>query len=751
MLVQLTDYGVSVLNETKKPLNITKYILGSAYNYTPTQNETGIHGEQVYTNSPTEPVACSANVVKYVCTLSYEVGDFSFGEAAFYDDTNKCVALGVADIPIEKQKYKDAQFGNSVVLDLYLSMVDGNYDMWIDDMRSDNEFNLPICGSPDALPPVKDSSSNFYIITNAGRGQSSTLAYASMTGLWDFDCYQYHNSHEFEITGCTAGAVTIDDKKLTPEDINMLQPDYAGQLILEFTDGANQSICRSIASFRVINGVGTFSLYTPMATVAEAGNHIRVYSRQIFSISDTILPIATTESLGAIQVGDGLEITPEGILSADFPVTSVNGQTGDVVIEPDDIPGLSDVASSGDYNDLINTPAPYVLPIASDTTLGGVKIAGDSNIEISYDGHIDLAFRPVKSVNSNQPDPDTGNVTIKFDEAISGLIFPKRIYAQANLNEFSASGLYYILSEDVNTLTNGPSTNIRNDATMMVLPIGEGFENGPCVQLFCTTGYVYVRQNTGSAWTAWSQFMTTEGWPYASKTEYGVVQIGDGINVSNGLISAAVKSVFGKTGDVYLSNEEWKDNIGFLFNAYGGIPQLTEDSSTDSDSNEQFGRIGWRQMAYGALYYAGSWDPVNNVLNDDTNQKLLDNGRVTFADPGIDEPEDAEDYLTWRPQGWVVKVTDSTRTINLDGITRVDAGDFLISVDGYWRKLYSNRTYTPWPKNGGFMFVDSNITYGRQIVSTDNSLAISATFTTSDGDSISDLDISVNLVDGGTF
>ena len=143
----------------------------------------------------------------------------------------------------------------------------------------------------------------------------------------------------------------------------MLQPDYVGQLILEFTDGPNQSICRSIASFRVINGVGTFSLYTPMVTAGEIGNHIRIYSRQIFSISDTVLPVASEDSLGAVQIGDGLSITPEGVVSVDFPVTSVNGQVGDVIIDANDLGGLSDVATSGDYNDLLNVPSPYILPL----------------------------------------------------------------------------------------------------------------------------------------------------------------------------------------------------------------------------------------------------------------------------------------------------------------------------------------------------------------------------------------------------
>lgn len=45
---------------------------------------------------------------------------------------------------------------------------------------------------------------------------------------------------------------------------------------------------------------------------------------------------------------------------------------------------LATVATTGKYTDLIDTPAEYVLPIASDTVLGGVKV-GDG-LEINQDG-----------------------------------------------------------------------------------------------------------------------------------------------------------------------------------------------------------------------------------------------------------------------------------------------------------------------------------------------------------------------------
>ena len=766
MLVQLTNYGVSVLQSTKKPINIKKYVLGSSVNYTPSLAAEGITGEKVYENTPTTPIAVNANVVKYICAMGYEVGNFSFGEVAFYDDTGACVAVGVADELIDKKKYVDKKTGNSIVLDLYLSMVDGNYDMWIDDLRSDNEFNLPVCGSPDALPPVDQSSSNFYIITNAGRGQSSTLCYAGMNGIWDFDCYQYKNSHEFVITKCTAGTVYINASKLTDEDKNLLQPDYTGQLILQFIDGPNTSICRNIASFRVMNGEGILSLYTPMATIADIGNTIRVYSRQLFSISDVNLPIANKQSLGAVIIGDGISVTPTGVISADFPVTSVNGQKGDVELHARDIEDLADVALSNDYNDLDNRPSEYLLPIASDSTLGGVKISSTSNIEISDSGYIDLNFTPVKTVNSQRPDPGTGNVKIKFEDNISGLIFPKRVYARSELNNYASSGLFFALAADCNTMVHRPDFNFVSDAVLEVLPIGEGYENGPCVQRICTDGAVFVRQRrSNSSWTEWSRFLTTQSAPPATNTTPGLITIGKGLYKSGETtLNADMLSVFGKKGNVDLNDDEWKVELGGLFNTYDGLPQLTDDSTTPSEANreehqQQFGRVHWRQMTYGGLYFAGDWDSSTNALARDPKQKLLANGRITHVKPeseqkSIDKRVDS-DYLTWMASGWVVRVSVGSRnTLNLDGITRFNTGDLLISINGFWRTLYENKNVLASPKKYGFVYLDQATkgTYGRAIDCTNGSLAITDTpRANSSNGNIDALHIRIASVDGGEF
>jgi hypothetical protein len=89
----------------------------------------------------------------------------------------------------------------------------------------------------------------------------------------------------------------------------------------------------------------------------------------------------------------GLDITPgANIWAARTPpssgggggaVDSVNGQTGTVVLTAADITGFGAVAYSNNYNDLTNKPAPYALPMASASVLGGIKVGTGLAIDVN--------------------------------------------------------------------------------------------------------------------------------------------------------------------------------------------------------------------------------------------------------------------------------------------------------------------------------------------------------------------------------
>ena len=97
-------------------------------------------------------------------------------------------------------------------------------------------------------------------------------------------------------------------------------------------------------------------------------------------------------------------------------------------------PDLADVATSGDYNDLENKPdipEPYELPIASNTILGGVKVDGDS-ITIGPDGTITAhaGAEPTSDYKKLTNKPSIGGVTLEDNKTLEDLgIQPAGDYA----------------------------------------------------------------------------------------------------------------------------------------------------------------------------------------------------------------------------------------------------------------------------------------------------------------------------------
>lgn len=95
---------------------------------------------------------------------------------------------------------------------------------------------------------------------------------------------------------------------------------------------------------------------------------------------DTIIPINRFVLLEEVTTNNDMIVNPD---SGEY-VASINGQTGNVVLTASDIGAidadiLAPVATSGSYNDLTDKPIipePYVLPVASTSELGGVKVDG---------------------------------------------------------------------------------------------------------------------------------------------------------------------------------------------------------------------------------------------------------------------------------------------------------------------------------------------------------------------------------------
>jgi hypothetical protein len=196
MRVQLTNAGAALLNANTGPIQVSTYQLGSDYGYIPEPTDTGIHGSLVYTGSPSQYFVVNSNVVKYSIVLDYSLGPLTFGEVGLFTSTGVLFALAVNDSLLEK-------------MDIYLSMVSENYEMWLDYADTNSDFRMATLNSPDQLPPTAQASPNAYVITGAQEGSSAFLAFTDRTGLWNFDAYAFAYQQAATIVACDAQSVTI--------------------------------------------------------------------------------------------------------------------------------------------------------------------------------------------------------------------------------------------------------------------------------------------------------------------------------------------------------------------------------------------------------------------------------------------------------------------------------------------------------------------------------------------------------------
>lgn len=752
MNVQLTNAGAALLAANTGPITLTAFKLGSAFGYVPEPTDTDIHGSLVYQGVPSAPVASNANVVKYSAYLDYDLGSFAFGEFGLYTSGGVLFAIGTGSELIYKLALTSISAGNSIRLDIYLSMVSTNYAMWLDLAESNNEFRMAVLGSVDQIPPPQNATPNAYIISGASGNQSAYMAYTDRSGLWGFDAYEYANQASATITACDFQSVTISMSDYVPG----MAPAYFGQVILEFSTGALFGICRYVKTAVISGGCITLGFNNPLMVKPLVGDKFVVFGRQSLSTTIPNLPIATSSALGAVIVGDTLTVDATGLINvktSSYPVSSVNSKTGDVVLVATDIQGFAPVATSGNYNDLSNKPAVYTLPIADTSTLGGVKEPTTGNIAIAGDGTIDLTYIPVKTVNGVTPDAGTGNVVVTYTLPVAtssvlggvkastditvagdgtlglgfakvltvnggapdgsgnvtvtipgviGLVAPAKL-ASVNINTVQTAGLYFVLDADAASVTNLPSAS---GGTLDVEPLTTTASGGDVMQRYQTATSLYFRRYTQTlnTWSAWVAVTTTASLPLATSSSVGVVKIGAGLTVDgSGNVTANVASVNGQaSGNVILTASDIGAIDAGAVGTPGGVPQLNQTVVTPIPATDPYtyGRMQFNQNTLGTWWNAGLWDASANHVHQtavagtavDTLTSLLNGGQqlIDISYGGaVTNSGSSPNYQTVNAEGMVYRVTVAGST-SLDGISQWDVGDLAVVVAGVWTKITVN-------------------------------------------------------------
>ena len=696
MRIQITDYGVAQIQGTSEPLKIATARFGDGCDYVPAKDASGLTGNEVFSTQVSGAIVINANVVKYSIGVDYGDGPFLFGEIAYFDLSGGCVAVAVSDQLIAKRVQTNKETGNSIRVDAYLSMVGGNFDMWIESIGSDIEFRIPTLSSVDTLPAVNLSDPNGYIINPVSSEASAVFAYASEQGLWNFDCYQFNNVRTYKIVSATAKSINIDISEADQAARDTLVTRYLGEKIVEFSSGKLYSICRTAVSIVLQTTQATIGFQTPLAELPIAGDTILLFSRTDVSISDLLIPVASETTLGGIILGNGLIGSETGLTSVDFPVLSVNGMGGEVTLTASDISGLSKVATSGSYTDLANRPAAYVLPAATAEQLGGVKPQSDFNV--ATDGALTLSFTPIKTLNNQTPD-ENGNINFNPLDTLEGLISPKAMESNADFNTYTKTGLFYF-STNTN-MTNGPVVSALQGFTLEVVPISSRADG--CVQRFTCEYGQWLRVHYVN-WSAWAQTggggsgainiatYTTPGIVYVVQNagitingDGGIsVSLGDGLSLNGfGQIVSAIPSFNGRTGPITLTTDDIREIIKPLYNVSGGVAGLSEgDDFTGA-------RTSIRTLPDGALYIVGRWNASTNTgshsFEDHTGETIM------LKDGGLFAFSNAPD-VTYKGSGMIFKVSVAGNTA-IDGISSWTEGELIANINGDWEKLLRLSSY----------------------------------------------------------
>lgn len=182
------------------------------------------------------------------------------------------------------------------------------------------------------------------------------------------------------VSGGSGGSVTVD-AELSSTSTNAVQNKAVYAAVDKKLDktGIAAYATRDSSGNVIIN---TYATKTDLNSYVKSINNVKPDSDGNVTISvgggsgSYTLPTASSSTLGGVKIGSGLTINTNGVVSADVTSSTLTAyaKTTD----------LSEVATSGSYNDLSDKPtipSAYTLPTASSTVLGGVKIG--SNISVS--------------------------------------------------------------------------------------------------------------------------------------------------------------------------------------------------------------------------------------------------------------------------------------------------------------------------------------------------------------------------------
>jgi hypothetical protein len=271
----------------------------------------------------------------------------------------------------------------------------------------------------------------------------------------------------------------------------------------------------------------------------------------------------------------------KGWIEGNATVASVAGRIGDVILTYQDIGGLSTVANTGNFNDLIGRPNTFPVVTATSIILGGVRVG--KNINVTTSGTITLNTATTNNIGLVKI--GTG-INVEQDGTISTVpISPATVADGLTVN----NGILYVNTASTSTFGGvvvGSGLNVDELGTINVntattttsgaVVVGDGLylNNIATVNLTTASSTVLggIKAGYGISITSDGVMTVTTGnfaLQAATTASIGGVKIGDNINVdNNGTIS-----VSGRFTSTFIVLNQGQPNDNYITGGTGSTYQ----------------------------------------------------------------------------------------------------------------------------------------------------------------------------------
>jgi len=508
------------------------------------------------------------------------------------------------------------------------------------------------------------------VLANAEIGvETDTLYFKIGDGVRDWNSLPYSQ-------GDFIGVISVNGQQgivvLTAADVGALTPEELDEKV--FDSGVLESLDPDAPyprwkHRRTFNGTVATSADLERGELYISFPDGVLYSKDsadnVVQVAVAFKDYATAARAGLVKIesGSGLTLGTEGALSAN--VRSVQGKTGDVTLNADEIGAISALLL-GQPNGVATLDGAGKVPI-------GQIPNGNVYTVNSQAGMLALAQAQRGDI-ARRTDNNTNWICLGTDNSqLSGwadILFPT-----VSVPVTSVLGKVGDVTFDISEVPNVAQVAISNQYSDL-----DGLPD-----LDALTG------------------------PPATTSSLGSVVVGAGLNITTGgTLSTQIQTVNGKNDqNIILTAEDIGALDATTIGAQGGVAgPLDEDPDEDPDdpilSDYQYGRLLEDQLPMSGWFTAGTWNPLNGVTTRTISLSGGYTATVRLKDGGLLQLDwnDGTDEQTLDVPAdtgvYVVSGNPSGSTVTLDGVTDWGPGDLAVAVNGAWRRISTQPLMDSW-------------------------------------------------------